>query len=138
MPLHQQPAIFKSKDVVSKHHDGLVWLKDMTDENCGAFCCECHMKHFRSLLSQDNFAVKVGNFVALWTGQNDKFQLAKVVKPIQKAKLGEVINRQPTNHGQYHVVETESGDQVQQGASETDLYKFDTSTLCAKECAVYV
>jgi hypothetical protein len=75
--------------------------------------------------------VKVGNFVALWTGQNNKFQLAKVAKPIRKAKLGEVINGQPTNHGQYHVVEVEWGDQVRQGASETDLYKFETSELCA-------
>jgi hypothetical protein len=45
--------------------------------------------------------------------------------------LGEVINGQPTNHGQYHVVEVEWGDQVRQGASETDLYKFETSELCA-------
>ena len=76
--------------------------------------------------------VKVGHFVALWAGQNNRFQVAKVAKPIRKAKLGGVINGQPTNHGQYYVLEIEWGDQVRGGAAEADLYKFETMEGCVR------
>ena len=35
--------------------------------------------------------VKLGQFVALWAGQNNVFKLAGVAKKIRKAKRGEVM-----------------------------------------------
>ena len=55
----------------------------------------------------------------------------KLAKPPRKAKSGEVINGQPTTHGQYIIVEVEWGKRKQ--GTRVDEYEFDTTTpLCSR------
>ena len=67
--------------------------------------------------------LKIRQFVAAWSDETPNFVVLKIAKPPRKAKRGEVINGQPTNHGQYMIVEVEWGE-CKKG-TRVDEYKFD-------------
>ena len=74
--------------------------------------------------------LKMGQFVAAWSDEKPGFVVLKIAKPPRKAKRDEVINGQPTNHGQYMTVEVEWGERKK--GTRVDEYDFDTTMpLCS-------
>ena len=76
----------------------------------------------------------VGQVVALWTGDGE-FAVAKVAKQPRKAQKGEVVMGQPTNHGQYWVVEVDWSSSVGSSKAHPQKVKFEVGEMCSKtEC----
>ena len=79
-------------------------------------------------------AVVVGQVVALWAGDGE-FAVAKVAKQPRKAQKGEVVMGQPTNHGQYWVVEVDWSSSVGSSKAHPQKVKFEVGEMCSKtEC----
>ena len=78
--------------------------------------------------------VAVGQVVALWTGDGE-FAVAKIAKQPRKAQKGEVVMGQPTNHGQYWVVEVDWSSSVGSSKAHPQKVKFEVGEMCSKtEC----
>ena len=75
--------------------------------------------------------LKIGQFVALWTGDG-KYTIARIANTPRRSISGERVGVGRTNSGQHWLVEVYWGDEVPQAKNKRSMFKFSQSEACSK------